>query len=129
MEIKDFPFPLSANHLHISFGRGRRRNSDAYIAFQHECRVFHLANRARLKEVGDELKGHPLSVHFLFYSPQERLFCKDGTVKRYDHHNLLKSACDALGLMLGIDDRMFFEVSCVKLVGDRNRCDIQILEL
>lgn len=131
IEIRKFPMAPSANRLQINIpsGRGRcRKNSDEYLSFLHEVKIFELSNRRVLKQAAEELKDRILSVRLDFYFTKDKVYCKDGRIKALDHHNRLKATLDALAGVLQIDDRMFFEVSCVKKVAEVNYTDIEILE-
>lgn len=128
-EIRQLPLAPSANKLHINVVRrgkiGFRRSSGEYLAFQHAMQIYELTNRANVSEIKQWAKDRHLSLHLDFYIPKTKLFCKDGRVKKFDHHNLLKAQIDGIAKMLQFDDSLIWEVSASKKVAQnaQNYCD------
>lgn len=119
----------SANRLHINIPRRKgvcRINSNEYKAFQHEVTIYELTNRLDIFSARNELKGSSFQVHFDMYFTKEKIYCKDGRVKKFDHHNRIKALADALAKVLHIDDSLFFHVSCTKRIGEKNLVDITL---
>lgn len=119
-EIRQLPAAPSANKLHVNVMRrgriGFRRNSGDYLNFKHQMRVYELANRANVIEIREWAKDRNLSLHFDMYFVKTKLFYKDGRVKKFDHHNLLKAQIDGVAEMLHFDDSLVWEVSASKKV-------------
>lgn len=117
-EIKQLPSAPSANALHHNVFRGGkigfRRNSDVYIRFKHEMMVYELANRISIAPIKEWVKGKNITCQLDMYFLRGKIFCKDGRVKKFDHHNLIKAQIDALASMLGFDDSSIFRITAEK---------------
>lgn len=64
-----------------------------------------------------------------FYFEKSRLYTKDGRLKKIDVANFLKCGIDGMCKMIDIDDHIFWEVRCKRLVSpDESFVDIRIFD-
>ena len=127
--IEDVPLPPSDNHLYINvnWGRGRasRVKSPEYKAWSE---TFDLCTRVHTKLCEDfiakEASESPLlAITMALRMPHNRWFIKKGTPRRIDAQNRVKSICDALSKLLGVDDSYFWDVRIFKEIAPENAPD------
>lgn len=117
--LNKMPMPPTDNHAYVSIIRGRtiiRVPSRDLTNYRKAMSYWALLNRDKVTtcKLGLELPKR-LSVEFLFHFPKEKLYTKMGVTKKLDATNRLKSSCDALAEILGIDDSFFWRVKCEKI--------------
>lgn len=105
-KITGIPIGPSINKLYASVG-GRQIKSKEGRIFDQRIEMFRLRNFRQLETIHNEFKDKILNVdkYFIFHS--KRLFCKDGSCKKFDVENFLKSTTDGLAKLIDIDDRYF----------------------
>lgn len=114
------PMPPTSNLAYSSFMRGGRVVrvcSKELVAFKSQFSAYHMANLNGFGAGKLIFGGKPLFIDCDFYFPQERLYTKDGRLKRLDVSNRLKALHDCMATALEIDDCQFMEISARKLVG------------
>ncbi len=105
--------PPSVNQLYATV-RGRRIKTREGIKWEAFSKLF--IQRAALEAYGtfrlDSLRGKPLKLDIIFYSPSWR--AKNGNIRRWDCDNHIKSLQDGLVTSLGLDDYPIMELSALK---------------
>jgi len=118
--LKGAPVPPSDNqlYLNVNWGKGRssRVKAPSYRQFirEFEMKTMPLRNLAR-GWASNITPTSQLSLQIVGHFHLERMFCKNGHVKRFDIQNRVKAVCDQLADFLQIDDRLFFEFSISKI--------------
>ncbi len=104
--LKHIPIGPSVNEIYKPI-RGRFVKGESGRIYDKKIQAYKLRNFRILQQAHDMFKGHVLCVdkYFVFYN--KRLFCKDGSIKKIDVENFLKSSIDGLSELLNIDDKMF----------------------
>jgi hypothetical protein len=69
--------------------------------------MYKLRHFKLLEQIHNEFKGKLLCIDKFFIFPYKELYCKDGSVKRKDISNYLKTTEDGLAKILSIDDKYF----------------------
>lgn len=115
--------PPSSNGAYrpfVSKGKMRFASTADWASFKRDFTVYRLLNAAAFKVAeGVIAKVTPLTlgIHCDFYFPHEKLFTKDGRLKKLDVSNRLKALHDCVAEALGVDDCVFTEISATKAVG------------
>jgi len=123
--IKGIPIGPSINKLYASVG-GRQIKSKEGRIFDQRIEVFRLRHFRQLKQIHDEFAGKILNVDKYFIFHNKRLFCKDGSCKKFDVENFLKSTTDGLARLIGIDDR-YFRCGVVEAISCENEDQQQLI--
>ncbi len=114
------PMPPSENALYRNVPRVGRVKTAEYKRFERTIRDWHLANmrwivaHTKLLNLSDSSRLHVESV---FHFPKERLFCKDGRVKRLDTSNRVKALHDTIAKVFAFDDRYIWSFRSEKTGG------------
>jgi len=121
------PFlPPSVNQCYATnFTTGRRFPTKALGDFK---KAFKQVIRPSNSEI-NALQGKRLCLIIELWMHHERLYCKDGSIKKLDASNRCKPLEDAIADLIGIDDRFFFRVTVEKKETQlEEKCDITIME-
>lgn len=116
------PIPPSSNNQYILVRRGRKTYhvpSEELKTFKKEMASYAVFNRKAFEfnkgVVGAWVgEGCLLEVKAEMFFEHSRIFCKDGSPKKFDVSNRLKALHDQLALLLDIDDKWFFKVFASK---------------
>lgn len=116
--LKQIPIGPSINEIYKPI-RGRFVKGESGRIYDKKIQAYKLRNFRILQQAHEMFKGHTLCVDKYFVFHNKRLYCKDGSIKKIDVENFLKSSIDGLAELLGIDDKMFKSgiteaVSCEK---------------
>lgn len=103
--------------------------SKELTAYKKQCAFWAMAN-SRIKQAFydfiKEEQAETFKIDFYFTFKHERLWTKDGRPKRLDASNFIKTTEDQLCEFLGIDDKLFFNISAEKIEGENECCIILI---
>lgn len=127
VEIRGLPLPPSENQLYRNVPRIGRVKSQIYRKYEQEFNVWALQNKLLLKASSLFFQeAIPLRIEMKFKFFYNKIYCKDGRIKKMDASNRLKCFLDLLSKSLGFDDSRFFEVSCQKCIAAEEGVDIKI---
>lgn len=118
IRFERIPFPPSDNQIYANnFKNGRGRfKSKEMTCFEKLFGIWVLQNKEILEYVGPTVREYSaLGLHIMLICDKTRVYCKDGSVKRFDAQNRCKALIDQLCLALGIDDRMIFKLEVEKI--------------
>ena len=138
--IDDLPMPHSVNRNFI-LSRGRFIKSRDARLFDSEVRVWMQRRKSALREMQALARswvaqGYVLRVDVDFFFERKRLFsttkkAKD-FVKSIDVNNRIKPLLDAVVLIIGIDDKFFFEHFITKKAckaHEQEHCKVTVLPI
>lgn len=77
--------------------------------------IYERAHRKTIAEIKTWANDLILGLSLKMYFQKHKIYCKDGRVKKFDHHNLLKAQIDEIAKMIGVDDSRIFYVEAHKL--------------
>ncbi len=129
--LNGLPNPPSCNALYPTF-RGRRIKSKALIEFTRSVGYWGLAHKLTVLEAREVCQywisvGYFLKLSAEINFKKERIFCKDGRVKKMDASNRIKALHDSISeSILCIDDSYFWSVSIEKMVSDLECVNVTI---
>lgn len=131
--IPCFPLPPSENQIYMNLpGRGRCATKELKD-YKKACSEWYLGADLKIKQAirSHKLHGHILRIDSQLYFARERIYTKDGRIKKMDVANRLKALHDQICEMIGIDDSQFFEVVIEKRVteGVREYANNQIFSI
>lgn len=118
-----FPLPPTSNNIHATImvgGQLRRINSKEYQAFLKDAKIWAARNNDRLnvlkKLCMDAIaKDKMISIDAYFCFTHEQLWTQKNKPKKIDGSNRIKPCHDALAMILGIDDCMFWRGTFEKI--------------
>lgn len=127
--IASFPLSPSDNELYYNMNGVGRVASKELREYKKLCEAYALKNAKMFREVksimANEWKGFSaVKADYFFVFKRERLYCKDGRVKKLDSSNRIKAVQDCLFNILGLDDKFVFAGSFEKLSGELEACNI-----
>lgn len=139
--VKDFklyilrlPMCPSVNES-LAFYKGRMISTKKMRLWKKQIKSYHAINKKDLelgaKFLRDNMVGGfpALKVTANHVFPYKDVWTKDGRPKVIDGHNRNKAMLDALGGLIGIDDKYYFEVNSQKLTGEGSRITNICVEL
>ena len=97
--------------------------------FKRACEFWGLVNKQYKQifwELCQEYPDHVLKIDLYPVFKRERVWTKAGKPQKKDSANYMKAALDCLATYLGVDDRLFFNVSAEKIEGEQECCIIVI---
>lgn len=99
---------------------GYRKSNDLEI-FRKKIDIIAAASKSKVEDAKKEIQswldeGFFLQAKCLHLFHVEQLFFKNGNVKRLDADNRIKAALDAVGIILQIDDKLFFKSETEKVL-------------
>lgn len=116
--------PPSVNASYATnFKTKKRFPSKSLIAFKKlfnssSIHIFDGPTKTTLKDFLNEIRSKKLCLIVQVYFKRERLFTKDGRIKKLDISNRIKSVEDCICKAIGIDDSQIFRVVAEKCVTD-----------
>lgn len=136
--MEGLPISPSTNGLHKTvFQRGRtfRAKSQEYVDYTNVMKQHYLMNAsiyiAALHLVSQWKKdGYTrFQLNATFYFEESRILCKDGSPKRLDLSNRIKSLEDVLFKLLNLDDKHIFKLFLEKEVVRKGKQESVTIEL
>lgn len=116
--------PPSVNGSYATnFKTKRRFPSKELLAFKKlfnsaSIHIFDGPTKTSLKDFLQEIKSKKLCLIVQVYFKKERLYTKDGRIKKLDISNRLKSCEDCICKAIGIDDSQIFRIVAEKIPTD-----------
>lgn len=123
--LHGIPIGPSINKVYLPI-RGRFVKGNEGKIYDQQINAYKLRNFRKLQEANRIFEGHVLCVDRFFVFHKKRLFCKDGSIKKMDVENYLKTTSDGLSTLLDIDDR-FFRAGITEAVSCDNEADQQLI--
>jgi len=117
------PLPPSSNHQYATIMRGNIPIRVPSKESKNYSKVFwewKLANNKSVNRARDSIVSwkSPLEVAMYVAISSEKMFTKDGRLKRWDVSNRCKSLHDLLAGILGVDDKDFVATPTEKILAD-----------
>lgn len=108
-----------------NFKTGRRFPSKALGEFKKEFKKLSPPHSGEISAI----QGKRLCLIIEMWMKRERIYCKNGKIKKMDVSNRIKPLEDAISDLIGIDDSQFFRVVAVKKETDlKERTEVFIME-
>lgn len=132
MLLKNIPMPPSSNHIYSTiYQTGRRAKTRDALQFESDFSKWALVNGYKLGVLKNHLqtfnkKNIKLKFERKFYFLKEKIYYKDGKIKKLDVSNYIKMIDDALAKAINIDDCHIFYGSEEKLVDAIQRVEVNI---
>lgn len=122
----DLPFQtVSDNNLYFNNGRGGRWPTYQLKEFKELMRRWAMANIYTIKHAKEIFTSKDvLQMKIFLGCPHDRLFTKDGSIKKFDPQNWTKALIDSMAELIEIDDRNFWKVEVEKL--ESNQCQSEV---
>lgn len=97
--------------------------------YRRACEMFALENHAVMKKLRAMISGkwkdfEHYKVDYFFVFKRERLYNKQGGIKKLDVANRIKAVQDCLFASIGIDDKSVWASSIEKMCGEVEACHI-----
>lgn len=129
--FQNFPMPPSSNSIYKHFIDPKSKNSRSPRVkrvstadlnnYKAECNRWIVANMQLCETAHNYLRDEPciqVDVYVSMYA--DRIFTKDGKVKKLDVSNRGKALYDCLATAIRVDDRHFTDCRLVKVVAGEN---------
>lgn len=125
MILSRIPIGPSINNVYKPI-RGRFVKSVNGRIYDQKIEMYKLRHFKLLEQIHAEFKDKLLCIDKYFIFPYKELYCKDGSVKRKDLSNYLKTTEDGLARLLSIDDK-FFRSGILEALTCANEKDSQLI--
>lgn len=119
--LKDLPMPPSANNLHATIWKTKRRvRTKEYNIYEQMMNLWASTHQVQLNNARQLTialkKDQAIRVDRTYWFQRSSVLTKTGEPKRNDTSNRIKALDDSLSALLGIDDKYFWEGSFEKLI-------------
>lgn len=123
--LNDFPLPPTVNKLYATAKTGHRFKSREAKEFEHQADIWMLTRRGILNDIRKHFQAkihssHWIRVDMYIHLESQKLFTKQGKLKKIDAANRIKPAHDKLSELIGIDDKHFSVGKAEFVLSDRN---------
>jgi len=129
--IHSYPLPPSENKIYANVPGVGRVATKELKNYRKECIDYALKNHTMFKEVhrmriSEWKEFDHFKVDYFFTFKRERLYNKQGGIKKLDVANRIKACQDCLFASLGMDDKVVWASSVEKMCGENEGVHIII---
>jgi len=121
LALYNIPFPPSGNQMYP--GKIRRYPSKELKQFKQDMELWAALNKKDLDKKSTEFckqlaGGKVVRISRFFFYPYDRIYTKDGRIKKNDVTNRIKAIDDSITDLMGIDDSLIWEGAEFKCIAD-----------